>query len=129
MKSILNKLLVAACALYLSGAHLALLQVAAWTTMLVERTEEIGFAEAAKSTFSGEAPCSMCRAVQKEENEKRKEASGAPSLKKLIETSIIASGESTLPAVATSGEVIWLSFAESPARRTEAPLTPPPLFA
>ncbi len=129
MKNLVKKLLVAACALYLSGAHFAVLQVAAWTTMLVERTEEVGLAVAAKTTFSGEAPCALCRVVQTGQNQERKETPGAPSLKKLMETKLVAAVNSIVPRAVVTGAVSWPVLVDPAARRMEAPLTPPPQSA
>jgi hypothetical protein len=57
--------------LWLSGGHWMLLQVTAWSGMMVTRTVEVGVSEALETTFSGESPCALCMAVkagQEQEN-------------------------------------------------------------
>ena len=49
--------------LSLSGAALALLQTAAWVSMLACRAPSQGIAASVKSTFDGKHPCPMCKAV------------------------------------------------------------------
>jgi len=53
--------------------HLMLAQSWAWATMLQKRTSEQNLSTAIESTFSGDAPCSMCCAIQIERQEKEKE--------------------------------------------------------
>jgi hypothetical protein len=50
--------------LWLSGGHWMVLQVTAWSGMMVSRTVEMGVGEALETTFSGESPCALCMAVQ-----------------------------------------------------------------
>ncbi|MBI5246208.1 MAG: hypothetical protein HY923_03440 [Elusimicrobia bacterium] len=64
MKTLVRLLLVASL-LYGTGAHWAALQSAAWAGMLATRVSESSWADAVKSTFSGEKPCRVCRVVAK----------------------------------------------------------------
>ncbi|OAI55883.1 hypothetical protein AYO49_05105 [Verrucomicrobiaceae bacterium SCGC AG-212-N21] len=68
MPSRLRKTCTSALALFmglwLSGGHWMLLQVTAWSGMMVTRTVEMGVGEALETTFSGESPCALCMAVQ-----------------------------------------------------------------
>jgi hypothetical protein len=50
--------------LCLSGGHWMLLQVTAWSGMMVTRSVEVGVSEALETTFSGEKPCPLCMAVK-----------------------------------------------------------------
>ena len=50
-------------ALRLLGGDLALLQVVAWTGMIVTRTSQEGVQGAVVSTFDGEHPCKFCKAL------------------------------------------------------------------
>jgi hypothetical protein len=50
-------------AILLSGGHMAALQVVAWAGMLTSRTQTMSWSAAISSTFSGAAPCRVCRAV------------------------------------------------------------------
>lgn len=47
----------------LTGGHLAVLQTIAWAGMLTTRTMATSWSEATASTFSGDAPCELCKAV------------------------------------------------------------------
>lgn len=51
--------------LWLSGGHWVLLQVTAWSGMMMTRTLEMSVGEAFKTTFDGEHPCALCHAVKK----------------------------------------------------------------
>lgn len=51
--------------LYGTGAHWATLQGVAWAGMLATRVNESSWADAVKSTFSGEKPCHVCKIVEK----------------------------------------------------------------
>jgi hypothetical protein len=50
--------------LRLAGGDLAMLQVAAWSQMIVTRAPVMGVAEAVTTTFDGAHPCKMCTALQ-----------------------------------------------------------------
>jgi hypothetical protein len=45
------------------GAHWALLQTVAWTTMLADNLHSGSFQSAVEKTFDGNHPCEMCRAI------------------------------------------------------------------
>jgi hypothetical protein len=51
-------------ALRLLGGDVAMLQIVAWTGMIVSRSAERGVAAAVESTFEGDEPCPLCKAVQ-----------------------------------------------------------------
>jgi hypothetical protein len=54
--------------LRLLGGDSGVLQVVAWTGMLVSRAPEQGIAAAVESTFDGEHPCPLCVAIKKSES-------------------------------------------------------------
>ena len=54
------------------NGHLALLQTLAWGNMLVSYSQEASLAEAAKKTFDGEHPCSLCKVVSESKKQERK---------------------------------------------------------
>ena len=56
--------LIGIAALRLAGGDLLMLQVTAWSSMLVTRTAESGITEAVKTTFDGDHPCKMCHVVK-----------------------------------------------------------------
>jgi hypothetical protein len=45
------------------GAHWALLQTVAWTTMLADNLHSDSFCAAVTETFDGNHPCEMCKAI------------------------------------------------------------------
>jgi len=49
---------------HLCGGHWGVLQLVAWTNMLVDYSTQDGLVEGAKKTFDGEHPCCMCKAIQ-----------------------------------------------------------------
>ena len=51
-------------ALVAMGGHVSVIQIAAWTGMIISRTPEQGFTHAVASTLSGEQPCTVCNAVK-----------------------------------------------------------------
>lgn len=47
------------------GLHWALLQSAAWVSMVVAYSKDATVVEALEKTFDGEHPCSLCKMVEK----------------------------------------------------------------
>jgi hypothetical protein len=45
------------------GAHWAILQTVAWTTMLADNLHSTSFQVAVKKTFDGQHPCCLCKAI------------------------------------------------------------------
>jgi hypothetical protein len=45
------------------GAHWALLQTVAWTTMLANNLQSSSFHDAVTKTFGGRHPCYLCKAI------------------------------------------------------------------
>ncbi len=127
LQSAFHKLLLVACALYLSGAHWAVLQVTAWTGMLISRSQTEGVVEAVKTTFDGEHPCPMCCVIESGQKEEKRNAMDAPMLKALMEVKLVAMENAALPVPAISGELRWMEFSPMASLRTDAPPTPPPL--
>jgi hypothetical protein len=70
----LAKSLCLIVALGVLDGHLMLAQTWAWANMVQNRTAEQGVSQALDSTFSGDAPCPMCCAIQNERQKKEKEA-------------------------------------------------------
>ncbi|MCO5060759.1 MAG: hypothetical protein M9963_01965 [Kiritimatiellae bacterium] len=50
-----------------ANLHLPVLQVAAWTGMLVTYSQQTSFREAVEMTFDGDHPCSMCEVIREQE--------------------------------------------------------------
>lgn len=82
MQSGLRHIGILVLALTLATGMSTVVQVAAWSGMLVSRTIERGFEQAATSTFSGREPCRMCCAadsLRRAEDGDRGKPAKAPS--------------------------------------------------
>ena len=110
MKSVLHKLLIICCVLYLSGAHWMVLQVTAWTGMLVARSQTAPVAEVVEKTFDGKHPCRLCLAIKNTQEVKFVELEGV-----------------ALPELLAAGEIRWPDIVGAALARMDAPPTPPPL--
>jgi hypothetical protein len=49
----------------LVGGHWGVLQVVAWSGMLIQYSRDASFSEAWEKTFDGEHPCALCKAVDR----------------------------------------------------------------
>lgn len=63
LKKLLQLLLVSLGCLHLAGGPYSLMQVYAWTGMLVRYSQDEGLLQAAKDTFSGDRPCELCHKI------------------------------------------------------------------
>ena len=59
----LGKLFLAIALVATLGAHWALLQTAAWTTMLADNLRTHSLRESVVRTFDGKYPCPICKAI------------------------------------------------------------------
>lgn len=59
----LGKLLIVTALVAMLGAHWALLQTVAWTTMLADNLQSASLQDAIVKTFDGRHPCPLCRAI------------------------------------------------------------------
>jgi hypothetical protein len=57
--------LVCAASFSLAGGHWMVMQTVAWAQMLRDYSKSAPMAQAIQRTFSGAAPCSMCRMIVK----------------------------------------------------------------
>ena len=55
--------LVIAALVATTGAHWALLQSVAWTTMLADNLRAYSLSESVARTFDGKFPCPICKAI------------------------------------------------------------------
>ncbi len=127
MKHSVHKLLLLTCALYLSGAHWTVLQVTAWTGMLVARSQTSGVAEAVVTTFDGEHPCGLCTAIASGQKEEKQGGAEFPALKAMEEVRLVLCEGMALPLRPVNGDVVWPDFLAWDMERMEAPPVPPPL--
>ena len=124
---VFRTLLTVICALYLSGAHWAVLQMTAWTGMLVTRTQQAGVEEAVRTTFDGTHPCGLCAAITTGQKEERQEMPEVPALKKLLEFKSVTFASFAVARPLALGEITWSAFVAEDGRRLDAPPTPPPV--
>lgn len=66
------------------GGHLVVLQIAAWSGMLVRNARESTVMEAVIKTFDGRHPCSLCQLVEKESQRNQDEPSEVKTPAKLF---------------------------------------------
>jgi hypothetical protein len=59
--------------LHLCGGHWGVLQVCAWSKMLVDYTAQDGLLTGTRKTFDGEHPCAMCRKIAEEKKRDTKD--------------------------------------------------------
>lgn len=103
------------------GAHWALLQSAAWFSMVVNYSQETSFEDAVKMTFDGEHPCKLCNFVQDgKKAEKERDVTKVECEKKFF-----AEEKLLIPDRPTDFAVLSAT-AESPLTRCDLPSTPPP---
>ena len=68
----LPKLLIALALVFSIGLHWTLLQVVAWTGMVISYSQEAPLAEAVVKTFDGNHPCSLCKEIAKAKHSEKK---------------------------------------------------------
>jgi hypothetical protein len=106
------------------GLHWAVLQAAAWVGMIVSYSQDSSLGDAMEKTFSGKAPCKLCKAVA-EGKQTEQSSETFQSTKKLD----LLGGA---PAMALHSPVVRsLSLLPSAgwSARADLPSLPPPRFA
>jgi hypothetical protein len=63
------------------GAHWALLQTVAWTTMIADNLHSNSFQDAVTMTFDGQHPCPICKAIAAGKKSENKSETISPTLK------------------------------------------------
>jgi hypothetical protein len=88
LKNLLRHLFLFLGCLHLIGGPYAILQVYAWTNMLVSYSQEGSLKQAVTDTFSGEKPCHLCKKIAKakstESSGKKQHAPLPPPASKLF---------------------------------------------
>jgi hypothetical protein len=77
----IGKMFVIVTLVATTGAHWALLQSVAWTTMLADNLRTQSVTEAVTQTFDGDHPCSLCQAIAAGKKSEHKTEISSPSLK------------------------------------------------
>ena len=112
-----------------SSSHLAVLQVVAWTGMLVENIQESGFEEAVGNTFDGDHPCGLCHAIEDATEKKGGESEEAPlPLTQILDLKLLPLDRVVLlpPAPERLG---FVRDCEVGVNRAYSPAVPPPRLA
>ncbi len=60
----MGRMLLVLLMLVAMGGHISVIQIAAWTGMIISRTPAQGFSQAVASTLSGDQPCRVCQTVK-----------------------------------------------------------------
>jgi hypothetical protein len=126
MRSLLHKLLILCCALYLSGAHWVALQTTAWTGMLISRSLASSVADAIETTFDGKHPCPMCSAIANAKQSEQQSEQSFDLLKKIGEAKYLEMSSVELVHNSFPSIVSWPVSSFDGLTRSEAPPTPPP---
>lgn len=110
----------------IAGGHWAVLQGIAWVQMVHDYSQNASVAEAVEKTFSGEAPCSMCKKIAEAKHQEQK----APATVKVDKKAEIFSvAENTLLQKPISRDFVYLRpAAASFDARADAPPTPVPIL-
>lgn len=127
LKRVFHLLCALVLSLQLCGGHLGMLQVVAWSGMLVSYTQKDGVVEGARKTFDGEHPCSLCEVISKsrdaEQSDNRSPKAPSPDWSKFGKE-LACFEEPHLPA-RLDGQTSWQP-AMAPDKLTSAdPATPP----
>lgn len=95
------------CCLHFGVGNYGLLQVVAWSKMLVDYSAELGLLEGASNTFDGEHPCEMCKQIvtaKKKDAEKPQDhtlLARESVMKEFIASEILISSPPTLIEIPT----------------------------
>lgn len=76
-----GKLLVVITLVLATGAHWAVLQTVAWSTMLAGNLCTESVSQAVAKTFDGEHPCPLCKAIAAAKKAQKKSEAVSPVLK------------------------------------------------
>ena len=77
----IGKIVLVLALVAMLGAHWALLQTVAWTTMLADNLHANSLQAAVTMTFDGQHPCPLCKAIVAGKKSEKKSEAVAPSLK------------------------------------------------
>ncbi|MBN8526045.1 MAG: hypothetical protein J0M02_11980 [Planctomycetes bacterium] len=113
--------------LFLIVGNAAVVQVVAWAGMIAVRSAESGVAAAVASTFSGAAPCRLCRAAAAMERPQGIGTGGEQVLQKLKKIDAGPAGASQPEPVAdVASELVGADVVAACDASRPAPEPPPP---
>ena len=107
-----------------AGGHWAVLQTVAWAQMLRDYSKDATMVEAVEKTFSGEAPCSMCKLITKARQQEEK-APATVKVDKKAEVFVTASKELLPLRVSTSFSYPSMNLLDGPVRFDSPPIPVP----
>jgi hypothetical protein len=102
------------------------LQVTAWTGMIVARAQTAPVAEAVETTLDGQHPCRLCKVIDVGQKEEQKQDREIPAVKKLGDAKFIAHAVVCVPARMAEGDLRWPGVVELVSAGGNSPPTPPP---
>lgn len=117
----LSKLLLVAVLSCTLGLHWALLQVAAWTGMVVTYSQTVPVKEALAMTFDGQHPCNLCKLVRAGQRSEQQKEATQPIVK--FDLFSPQSSPALCPPVI---EPQMFAFRRPADARSESPPLPPP---
>lgn len=112
-----NSLLLLCC-IWLAIGPLAILQIGAWSWMVVNYSQACSFTRAVSETFADQRPCGMCKLIDSVENEGSEETPLRPG-----------KGASEIKLLAGSGQSIFISSPRANSAGQDAIVFPRPHVA
>jgi hypothetical protein len=127
---VLRVLLMSFLALRLLGGDFAVLQVVAWTGMIVTRTAGQGVTAAVVSTFDGQHPCPLCTALDSARSQEQKDTPLPDGLVAKLKLKDVQRTEDVVISCPVAG-VLQIAgslacLVAMPHDRSDAPAVPPP---
>ena len=114
------------CCVWLAVGPLAILQIGAWSWMMLSYSQESSLKQAVSETFSDQRPCGMCKLIDSVEQESKEEIPLLPE-KGASEIKLIAGSSQSIslfrPRAVSAGHLEIVSL------RLQVPVevpTPPP---
>ncbi len=122
MQSRIGAVLCTLALLQLIGGHWAVLQMTAWTGMVIEYSRQDGIVAGLTQTFDGAHPCSMCRGIKEAHRQEQKKT---PVLQTELKKDFLAD-ESRFQVKQTWVELNYPRYDERMQRVVFRPAVPPP---
>ncbi len=108
-----------------TGGQLAILQITAWTGMVIRYSEESGLARGIERTFSGEEPCQLCHVVERAQEESEQQKPAVPARAQL-ESEVFEAPESLVGYPSSFDLLEYPQLVGNGAQRKyEVPVPPP----
>ena len=121
----LQQAIALVCLFLVMGGPIISLQSYAWVKMIWERSETMGWAQAALDVASGEHPCDLCRVVESE-RERDAEHEGPLSIEDTKRAPVVLAEVLVMPPLKVRGATRFFGSAVWLWGRDELPEVPPP---